>query len=237
MAIDLYMENKITEADKVLKEMQDTGFRPTLSVYEAKLAALCRESEVDEAVKVIEVEMVKAHCVPTVKLYNIVLRGLCDGGKSALAVGYLRKMVKQVGCVPDKETYDILVDGLCLEGKFIEANKVLEEMLIKSYWPCVDTFNILIRGLCSVGRQYEGVMLLEEMINQDINFWGSVYATHFAIPYLKKTKGKIIVISSAAKWFPMPRLGLYSATKAAVTSFYETLRVEIGKEVGITIVD
>ncbi|XP_060967181.1 pentatricopeptide repeat-containing protein At1g05600 [Cannabis sativa] len=166
MAIDLYMENKITDADKVVKEMQDTGFRPTLSVYEAKLAALCRESEVDEAVKVIEVEMVKAHCVPTVKLYNIVLRGLCDGGKSALAVGYLRKMVKQVGCVPDKETYDILVDGLCLEGKFIEANRVLEEMLIKSYWPCVDTFNILIRGLCSVGRQYEGVMLLEEMINQ-----------------------------------------------------------------------
>ncbi|KAF4366906.1 hypothetical protein F8388_013971 [Cannabis sativa] len=70
-----------------------------------------------------------------------------------------------------------------------------------------------------------------------INFWGSVYATHFAIPYLKKTKGKIIVISSAATWLPMPRLGLYSATKAAVTSFYETLRVEIGKEVCITIVD
>ncbi|KAF4361572.1 hypothetical protein F8388_007588 [Cannabis sativa] len=70
----------------------------------------------------------------------------------------------------------------------------------------------------------------------DINFWGSVYATHFAIPYLKKTKGKIIVISSAATWLPVPRLGLYSATKAAVTSFYETLRVEIEKEVGITIV-
>ncbi|KAF4359378.1 hypothetical protein F8388_009832 [Cannabis sativa] len=76
-------------------------------------------------------------------------------------------MVKQVGCVPDKETYDILIDGLCREGKFIEANRVLEEMLIKSYWPCVDTFNIVIRGLCSVSRQYESVMLLEEMINQD----------------------------------------------------------------------
>ncbi|PON95731.1 Short-chain dehydrogenase/reductase [Trema orientale] len=70
----------------------------------------------------------------------------------------------------------------------------------------------------------------------DINFWGSVYPTYFAIPYLKRTKGKIIVISSVASWLPVPRLGLYSATKAAVTSFYETLRVEIGRDVGITIV-
>ncbi|KAF4361163.1 hypothetical protein G4B88_027703 [Cannabis sativa] len=80
------------------------------------------------------------------------------------------------------------------------------------------------------------VSKVEDCQRFDINFWGSVYATHFAIPYLKKTKGKIIVISSAATWLPVPRLGLYSATKAAVTSFYETLRVEIEKEVGITIV-
>ncbi|GMN56590.1 hypothetical protein TIFTF001_025708 [Ficus carica] len=70
----------------------------------------------------------------------------------------------------------------------------------------------------------------------DINFWGSVYSTYFAIPYLKRTGGRIVAISSAASWLPVPRLGLYSASKAAVTSFFETLRVEIGRDVGITIV-
>ncbi|XP_024017801.1 11-beta-hydroxysteroid dehydrogenase 1B [Morus notabilis] len=70
----------------------------------------------------------------------------------------------------------------------------------------------------------------------DINFWGSVYATYFAIPYLKRTRGRIVVISSAASWLPVPRLGIYGASKAAVTSFYETLRVEIGRDVRITIV-
>lgn len=179
MAVDLYNENNINDGDKVLKEMQDRGFRPTPSVYEAKLAAFCRRGELD-AVKVVEVEMVKANCVPTVKFYNIVVRGLCEGGKSACAIGYLKKMAKQVGCVADEETYGVLVDGLCREGKFLEASRVLEEMLVKSYWPCAETYNGLIEGLCSMGRQYEAVMWVEEMISQgklpQHSVWNSLVA-------------------------------------------------------------
>ncbi|KAE8123844.1 hypothetical protein FH972_018766 [Carpinus fangiana] len=70
----------------------------------------------------------------------------------------------------------------------------------------------------------------------DIYFWGSVYATYFAVPHLKKSKGKIMPIASAAAWLPEPRLGFYNASKAAVISFYETLRVEFGKDIGLTIV-
>ncbi|KAL6182654.1 hypothetical protein ACLB2K_044069 [Fragaria x ananassa] len=44
----------------------------------------------------------------------------------------------------------------------------------------------------------------------DINFWGSVYCTKFAIPYLRKSKGKIVVISSSATWFSTPRLSFYN---------------------------
>ncbi|KAH7519408.1 hypothetical protein FEM48_Zijuj08G0033000 [Ziziphus jujuba var. spinosa] len=181
MAIDLYKENKIVEADKVLEVMQDGGFRPTPLIYEAKMEALCREAKVDEAVKVIETEMMEGTCVPTVRLYNVVLRGLCNGGKSAFAVGYLKKMAKQVGCVADKETYTILVDGLCREGRFAEASRVLEEMLIKSHWPCVETYNVVIKGLCSVGRQYEAVLWLEEMISQGMlpqsSSWNSLVSS------------------------------------------------------------
>ncbi|GLT69232.1 hypothetical protein SLA2020_414000 [Shorea laevis] len=70
----------------------------------------------------------------------------------------------------------------------------------------------------------------------DINFWGSVYATYFAVSHLKKSKGKIISIASAAGWLPAPRLSFYNASKAAVISFYKTLRVEFGSDIGITIV-
>ncbi|ONI07931.1 hypothetical protein PRUPE_5G147800 [Prunus persica] len=73
-------------------------------------------------------------------------------------------------------------------------------------------------------------------ITPDTNFWGSVYGTYFAIPHLKRSRGKIVGIASSAGWLRVPRLSLYGATKSAVISFYETLRVEIGREVGITIV-
>ncbi|KAK9926599.1 hypothetical protein M0R45_023819 [Rubus argutus] len=70
----------------------------------------------------------------------------------------------------------------------------------------------------------------------DINFWGSVYCTKFAIPHLRKSKGKIVVISSCATWFSTPRLSFYNASKAAQTCFFETLRAELGYDIGITIV-
>ncbi|XP_034709044.1 pentatricopeptide repeat-containing protein At1g05600 [Vitis riparia] len=181
MAIDLYSERKIGEANQVLDEMRDRGFKPSLSIYEAKIAALCRCGGVEEAVKVIKEEMVEDSCVPTVRLYNIVLKGLCHEGKSAFAVGYLEKMARQVGCVADKETYSILVDGLCCDGRFVEASGILERMLIRSSSPGVETYNTLIRGLCLMGRQYDAVIWLEEMVVQGklpaVSVWDSLVAS------------------------------------------------------------
>ncbi|KAL1222023.1 11-beta-hydroxysteroid dehydrogenase-like 3 [Cardamine amara subsp. amara] len=55
------------------------------------------------------------------------------------------------------------------------------------------------------------------------NFWGSTYMTYFAIPYLLKSKGRIIVITSAAGNLPSPLATIYSASKAALLRFYEAL--------------
>ncbi|XP_059633506.1 pentatricopeptide repeat-containing protein At1g05600 isoform X2 [Cornus florida] len=180
MAVDLYSEGNIDEANKVLNHMRGRGFGPSLLIYEAKMAALCREGKVVEAIEVIEREMEGNH-VPTVKSYNTVIKGLCDARRSTLAVGFLERMSKQVGCVPDKETYSSLVNGLCQDGKFVEASQVLEGMLIRKYWPNVDTFNALISGLCSTGRQYEAVMWLEEMVSQgkmpQLSVWDSLVSS------------------------------------------------------------
>ncbi|KAJ0113509.1 hypothetical protein Patl1_01254 [Pistacia atlantica] len=70
----------------------------------------------------------------------------------------------------------------------------------------------------------------------DTNFWGSVYTTRFAVPHLRCSQGKIVVLSSSASWLPAPRHTFYNASKAAMLSFFETLRVEVGSDVGITIV-
>ncbi|XP_051136117.1 11-beta-hydroxysteroid dehydrogenase A-like [Andrographis paniculata] len=70
----------------------------------------------------------------------------------------------------------------------------------------------------------------------DINFWGSVYMTRFAAPYLRASGGRIVAVSSAGAWLPSPRMSFYNASKAALFQFYETLRVEFGGDIGITLV-
>ncbi|KAJ0244081.1 hypothetical protein HA466_0193090 [Hirschfeldia incana] len=70
----------------------------------------------------------------------------------------------------------------------------------------------------------------------DINYWGSTYMTHFAIPHLRKSKGRIIVITSVVANISLPSSTIYSSSKAALLRFYETLRVELSPTVKITIV-
>ncbi|KVH95700.1 11-beta-hydroxysteroid dehydrogenase-like 4A [Cynara cardunculus var. scolymus] len=69
----------------------------------------------------------------------------------------------------------------------------------------------------------------------DINFWGSIYPTHFAIPHLQKTHGKIIVNASSCGILHIPQGGFYAASKAALIGFYESLRFEVSPTVSITI--
>ncbi|MBP6386467.1 MAG: SDR family oxidoreductase [Pseudarcicella sp.] len=61
----------------------------------------------------------------------------------------------------------------------------------------------------------------------DINFYGTVYATKFALPYIKQTKGSIIGISSIAGFRGLPVRTGYSASKFAMNGFLEALRTEL----------
>lgn len=69
----------------------------------------------------------------------------------------------------------------------------------------------------------------------DINFWGNVYPTYVALPYLHQSNGRIVVNASIESWLPAPTMSLYAAAKAALVNFYDTLRFELNDEVGITI--
>ncbi|XP_076923541.1 11-beta-hydroxysteroid dehydrogenase-like 3 [Bidens hawaiensis] len=78
--------------------------------------------------------------------------------------------------------------------------------------------------------------ILDHASVMDVNFRGSVYTTHFALPHLKKTKGKIVAICSCGGWFATPRVSIYNASKEALLSFFENLRIEVGSDVDITVV-
>lgn len=60
----------------------------------------------------------------------------------------------------------------------------------------------------------------------DINFWGTVYCTKFALPHLLKTKGSVVGVSSIAGYKGLPGRTGYSASKFAMHGFLEALRIE-----------
>ena len=61
----------------------------------------------------------------------------------------------------------------------------------------------------------------------DVNFFGLAEVNRICIPYLKKTKGRIINISSVAALASIPFQAYYSACKAAVNSYTLALANEL----------
>jgi len=67
-----------------------------------------------------------------------------------------------------------------------------------------------------------------------VNYFGSVYCTHYALPYLKETKGRIVVLASLTAISGVPtRIG-YAASKHAVKGFFDSLRIELADS-GVTV--
>jgi len=60
----------------------------------------------------------------------------------------------------------------------------------------------------------------------DVNFWGTVYCTKYALPYLLESKGSLVGIISIAGYTALPARTGYSASKYAIRGFLDTVRIE-----------
>ncbi|PKO96010.1 MAG: short chain dehydrogenase [Bacteroidetes bacterium HGW-Bacteroidetes-7] len=60
----------------------------------------------------------------------------------------------------------------------------------------------------------------------DVNFWGTVYCTKYALPHILKTNGSVVGVISIAGYKGLPARTGYSASKFAVYGFIDTLRIE-----------
>lgn len=68
----------------------------------------------------------------------------------------------------------------------------------------------------------------------DINFWGVVYTTKFALPHIIASRGDIIGVSSIAGYRGLPGRSGYSASKWALQGWMEALRTEL-LETGVNV--
>ena len=90
-----------------------------------------------------------------------------------------------------------------------------------------DRIDVLVNNAgISMRALFEQVDL--EVIHRlmNVNFWGTVYCTKFALPYLLQTKGSVVGVSSIAGFKGLPGRTGYTASKFAIQGFLETLRIE-----------
>lgn len=67
-----------------------------------------------------------------------------------------------------------------------------------------------------------------------VNYFGTVHCTAAAIPYLRKSRGRIVGISSIAGRTGIPTRSGYSASKHAMNGFLDSLRIEL-QDAGVSV--
>ena len=70
-----------------------------------------------------------------------------------------------------------------------------------------------------------------------VNYFGSLYCTRYALPYIKRTRGEIVGISSLTGKAGVPTRSAYAASKHAMAGFFDSLRIELaGTGVTVTMI-
>ena len=101
------------------------------------------------------------------------------------------------------------------------------EHLIKQALLTFNRIDVLINNAgISMRALFKDLDLVVLRNLMDVNFWGSVYCTRYALPELLKNKGSVVGVSSIAGYRGLPGRTGYSASKFALNGFLEALRVE-----------
>uniref|UniRef100_A0A8C8VFA9 Hydroxysteroid 17-beta dehydrogenase 2 n=1 Tax=Pelusios castaneus TaxID=367368 RepID=A0A8C8VFA9_9SAUR len=106
-----------------------------------------------------------------------------------------------------------------------EAYLQIAEMVQNTgLWGVVNNAGIL-------GFPGDGELLPMSLYKQcmDVNFFGPVEVTKKFLPLLRKSRGRLINISSLAGGIPIPRFAAYGASKAALSMFSGVMRLELSK--------
>ncbi len=136
--------------------------------------------------------------------------------------------------------------GARQEDKLAELATELEKSGINTYFKATDVSKeedckALVEGtvakfgridilICNAGISMRALFddvdldVLKRLM--DVNFWGTVYCTKYALPYLQQAQGSLVGVSSVAGFHGLPARTGYSASKYAMHGFLETIRIE-----------
>lgn len=162
----------------------------------------------------------------------VIVTGGGDGIGKALVELLLNAGAKVVTCGRRLEKFSYL------EKHYHDQPCHVEKADVRSEEDCRRLIDITIQkfGRLDILINNAGISMRAEVLEtqtetlrqvMDINFWGAVYCTKYALPYLLESKGVILGISSIAGYRGLPGRSGYSASKFALQGWLESLRTEL----------
>lgn len=163
----------------------------------------------------------------------VIITGASSGIGRSLAYVYGEKGSKLVIASRNLESLEAIAKELTASG--VEVLAVKADVSLEA--DCINVVNETIRrfGKIDILINNAGISMRAlfrdldlDVIRRlmDTNFWGTVYCTKYALPYLLESKGTIVGVISVAGHIGLPGRTGYSASKFAVRGFLDTLRVE-----------
>lgn len=175
----------------------------------------------------------------------VIITGASSGIGQCIALEYAKKGAKLVLAARRKEKLEE-VKQACLDNGARDASICPTD--VSSPEACenlvnftVDTFgrvDVLVNNAGSADisafEDYPDTKRFRKDV--EVDFWGNILTTRYALEHLRRTRGQIIVTCSVGAFVPYPKQAFYNASKAALLNFYDTLRVEpIGESIAITV--
>lgn len=176
--------------------------------------------------------IIQSHFMSTLNNKIVVITGASSGIGQALALAAIARNAKVAVCARNLEKLKAAFPGIADDKIYFHQVDVSREEDCKTFienverkWGKVD---VLINNAgISMRALFEDadIKVIKELM--DINFWGTVYCTKYALPSIRQNKGVIAGISSIAGYRGLPGRTGYSASKFAMQGFLEALRTEL----------
>lgn len=167
----------------------------------------------------------------------VVITGASSGIGRALAIEYAKRGANVVMAARSIDKLIELSEYLqqfSVETFMVKTDVSIEEdckLLIAETVKKFNRIDVLINNAgISMRALFENteLLVLKQLI--DVNFWGTVYCTKYALPYLLQSKGSVVGVSSIAGYQGLPGRTGYSASKFAMQGFLEVIRIENRKK-------
>jgi len=172
----------------------------------------------------------------------IIVTGASEGIGRALCLALAPQKPKLVLAARNQDRLDELKQEVASKGAeaMVVPTDMLEESackhLVEATLSTYDRIDALVnnagRTMWTTLEDMKDPSIIEQIMH--INYFGAAYCTYYALPHLKKSKGRIVGISSLAGLSGVPTRTAYSASKHAMFGFFDSLRVEL-METGVTV--